>query len=73
MKGNGGEKKADHSSSEGGDVPGGIQNAGGWGDGRMEKSGLKGVCLFLMVKCLEVRNMLYHMQTVYLLIRKFVV
>ena len=28
------EKKADHSSSEGGDVPGGIQKAVGWGDKR---------------------------------------
>ena len=27
------EKKADHNSSEGGDVPDGIQNAGCWGDG----------------------------------------
>ena len=54
-------------------MPGGIRNAGGWGDGRMKKSGLKGVCLFLMVKCLEVKSMLYHTQPVYLLIHKFVV
>ena len=54
-------------------MPGGIRNAGSWGDGRGKKSGLKGVCLFLMVKCLEVKNMLYHTQTAYLSIRKFAV
>ena len=42
--------------SEAGDVPGGIRNAGGWGDGSMKKSGLKDVCLFLMGKDLELKK-----------------
>ena len=43
---------------------------GRWKDG---ESDLKGVCLFLMVKCLEVKNRFSRTQTDYLLIRKFVV
>ena len=39
----------------------------------MEDLDLKGVCLFLMVKCLEVKNRLCRTQTDYLLIRQFVV
>ena len=37
-------------------MPDGIQNAGCWGDGRREKSGLKDVCLFLMGKDLEFKE-----------------
>ena len=47
---------ASPSPSEGGDVPGGIRNAGCWGDGRREKSGLKDVCQFLMGKDLEFKE-----------------
>ena len=47
---------ASPSPSEGGDVPRGIRNAGCWGDGRREKSGLKGACLFLMGKDLEFKE-----------------
>ena len=64
---------ASPSPSKGGDVPGGIRNAVSWGGGRMEDLDLKGVCLFLMVKCLEVKNRLCRTQTDYLLIRQFVV
>ena len=41
---------------KGGDVPRGIRNAGCWGEGGREKSGLKDVCLFLMGKDLEFRE-----------------
>ena len=37
-------------------MPGGIRNAGGWGDKRMKKLGLKGACLFLMGKGLEFKK-----------------
>ena len=37
-------------------MPGGIRNAGGWGDGRMKTLGLKGACLFLMGKGLEFKK-----------------
>ena len=50
------EKKADHSSSKGGDVPRGIRNEVCWEDGGREKSGLKDVCLFLMGKDLEFKE-----------------
>ena len=43
---------------------------GRWKDGELD---LKGVCLFLMVKCLEVKNRFSRTQTDYILIRKFVV
>ena len=37
-------------------MPGGIRNAGGWGDKRMKKLGLKGACLFLMGKGLKFKK-----------------
>ena len=37
-------------------MPGGIRNAGGWGDKRMKKLGLKGACLFLMGKGLKFKE-----------------
>ena len=55
----GGTKKreaASPSPSEGGDVPGGIRNAGCWEDKRMKTLGLKGACLFLMGKGLEFKK-----------------
>ena len=37
-------------------MPGGIRNAGGWGDGGRKKSDLKDVCQFLMGKDLEFKE-----------------